>query len=170
MRSPVQPYMFWLFLAFFAVGVFYPAIGVLALSCMLAPVVVALWRGRWWCGNLCPRGSFYDHVVRSVSPQKKTPAFFRHRYVRAFMVGFIMLMFSWQMYGAWGDISAMGRVFLVLIVVTTLAAVVLSLFFNARTWCNFCPMGTLAMLVTRGRRQCAAGVDSKESRRCPGDK
>ena len=81
-----------------------------------------------------------------------------------------MLMFSWQMYGAWGDISAMGRVFLVLIVVTTLAAVVLSLFFNARTWCNFCPMGTLAMLVTRGRRQCAAGVDSKESRRCPGDK
>ena len=149
MRSPFQSYMFWVFLAFLGVGVFYPAIGLIAITCMLAPVIVAFWRGRWWCGNVCPRGSFYDHVLRRFSPQRKTPAFFRQPLFRGFMVAFIMVMFSVQMYAAWGNISAMGMVFLVLIGVTTLAAILLGAFFNSRTWCNFCPMGTLAMLVTR---------------------
>ena len=89
--------------------------------------------------------------MQRIAPRKKTPAFFRHPYFRAFMVALIMTMFGVQMYAAWGDISAMGLVFLIIIGVTTLAGVILSFFFQARTWCNFCPMGTLAMLVTRWR-------------------
>ena len=72
------------------------------------------------------------------------------------MVAFIFVMFSVQMHAAWGNISAMGMVFLVLIGVTTLVAVLLGIFFNSRTWCNFCPMGTMAMLVTRFRRRSRA--------------
>ena len=160
MRYPLQPYMFWLFLIFLGVGVFYPAVGVAALICMLAPVGVAFWRGRWWCGNLCPRGSFYDQVLRRVSPQKRTPAFFRHPWFRAAMVLFLLGMFSRQLWLAWGDITAVGMVFLLLIGVTTLAAVLLGLVFNSRTWCNFCPMGTLAMLVTRWHRRNQEGCGS----------
>ncbi len=85
---------------------------------------------------------------------KRTPAVFRKMYFRGFMVAFIMLMFGVQMYYAWGNISAMGMVFLLLITVTTLVGVLLSFFFNARTWCNFCPMGTLAMLMTRWQQGC----------------
>lgn len=151
MKKPIQSNMFWVFFSFLAVGVFYPVVGLIAIICMVAPVVVAFWRGRWWCGNACPRGSFYDHVMQRVAPRKKTPAFFRHPIFRGGMVAFIMLMFGVQMYAAWGDLSAMGMVFLILIGVTTLVGVILSFFFQARTWCNFCPMGTLAMLVTRWR-------------------
>ena len=118
---------------------------------MLAPVLLSFYKGRYWCGNFCPRGSFYDHVVRPISAKRRTPKFFRQPYFRGFMVVFILCMFSLQMYFAWGDISAMGMVFLILIGVTTLVGVGLSFFFNARTWCNFCPMGTLAMLMTRFR-------------------
>lgn len=156
MKRPVQSYMFWVFILFLSVGVFYPAIGLIAIICMLAPVLVAIWRGRWWCGNMCPRGSFFDHVLNRISGRKRTPAVFRTAYFRGFMVAFIMLMFGTQMYYAWGNISAMGMVFLILIGVTTLVGVLLSFFFNARTWCNFCPMGTLAMLMTRWRRQSKA--------------
>ncbi len=151
MKRPVQSYMFWVFLLFLSIGVFYPAIGLVAIICMIAPILVAVWHGRWWCGNMCPRGSFYDHVVRPISAKRRTPKFFRQPYFRGFMVVFILCMFSLQMYFAWGDISAMGMVFLILIGVTTLVGVGLSFFFNARTWCNFCPMGTLAMLMTRFR-------------------
>lgn len=31
--------------------------------CMLAPVLLAPFKGRYWCGNFCPRGSFYDNVI-----------------------------------------------------------------------------------------------------------
>ena len=151
MKRPVQSYMFWVFLLFMSVGVFYPAVGLIAIICMVAPVVVAFWRGRWWCGHACPRGSLYDHVIQKIAAGRKTPAFFRRPFFRGFMVIFIMLMFGIQMYAAWGDISAMGMVFLLIIGVTTLVGIVLIFFFQARTWCNFCPMGTLAMLVTRWR-------------------
>ena len=41
MKRPVQSYMFWVFLAFMSIGVFYPAIGLIAIICMVAPVVAA---------------------------------------------------------------------------------------------------------------------------------
>ena len=52
--------LLYLFAGFFV----WPAIGVVALICMLAPVVVALYRDReWeWCGSYCPRGSLKAHV------------------------------------------------------------------------------------------------------------
>ncbi|MGF7186651.1 polyferredoxin [Desulfitispora alkaliphila] len=43
------------FILFLSIGLIYPLIGVIALICMLAPVVVGLITGkRIWCGNFCP--------------------------------------------------------------------------------------------------------------------
>lgn len=144
MRNKIQPYLFWILLGFLAIGTVYPAIGLLAIVCMLAPVLLASWKGRFWCGNFCPRGSFYDNVIAKISPKKPVPAFFRSKGFRVFMVLFIMGVFSFQMYFAWGDISAMGAVFVRIILATTVAGVILGVAFHQRTWCNFCPMGTMA--------------------------
>lgn len=149
MRSTWQPYLFWVLLIFLAVGYFYPAVGVAALICMLAPVVVAVRRGRYWCGNWCPRGSFYDHVVQKISPHRPIPAWLKTRWFRLFMVLFILTAFSVQMYFAWGDIGAMGLVFIRLILLTTLVGILLALVYHERTWCAFCPMGTLASWLSR---------------------
>ena len=43
-------------------------------------------------------------------------------------------------------------VFYRLIVVTTIIGIVLSLFYNHRTWCNFCPMGTMASVISKFRK------------------
>lgn len=144
MRNALQPYLFWILLVYLAIGYFYPAIGVIAIICMLAPVLLAPFKGRFWCGNACPRGSFYDNVLAKLSPQKPIPAFFKSRGFRLFMVVFILTVFTIQMYYAWGDWPAMGMVFLRLIFITTIVGIVLGLAFHHRTWCTFCPMGTMS--------------------------
>lgn len=130
----------------------YPVIGLLAIICMLAPVIVAPFKGRYWCGNFCPRGSFYDHVLAKISPQKPIPAFFRSTALRVFMIFFITGVFTVQMYYAWGDLAAMGAVFVRIILYTTLVGIVLAVAYHQRTWCSFCPMGSIASYISVKRK------------------
>lgn len=115
---------------------------------MIAPVAFAVRKGRWWCGNACPRGNLYDRLLSKYSPHKPIPTFARTKGFRIFMVMFIFSMFGVQMTLAWGDWNAMGRVFWMIILVTTIVGVTLSFIYAPRTWCSFCPMGTLSSWVT----------------------
>lgn len=139
-----QPYLFWILLSFLTIGMIYPVIGLIAIICMVAPLLFAPWKGRYWCGNFCPRGSFFDNVIAKISPKKPVPAFLRSKGFRSFMVLFIMGVFAVQMYFAWGNIAAMGAVFVRIILITTIVGVLLGIAFQQRTWCNFCPIGTMA--------------------------
>lgn len=131
---------------------FYPPIGLIAIICMVAPVSVAFYKGRFWCGNFCPRGSFYDHVLAKISPKKSIPPIFKSSGLRVFMVLFIITVFSIQIYATWGDLYAMGTVFVRLILITTLVGIILGIFYNQRTWCAFCPMGTLASWISSSKK------------------
>ena len=115
---------------------------------MIAPVAFAIKRGRWWCGNACPRGNLYDHVLAKYSPHRPIPGFVRTPGFRLFMVIFIFAMFGIQMYFAWGDWHAMGRVFWNIILLTTIVGIILSFVYAPRTWCSFFPMGTLSTRVS----------------------
>lgn len=95
--------LYWILIVYLIVGFFYPVIGFLAVICMIAPVAFAVRKGRWWCGNACPRGNFYDRLLAKYSPHKPIPAFVRTKGFRIFMVMFIFTMFGIQMYRAWGD-------------------------------------------------------------------
>lgn len=55
-----KKYSFIVFIAFVLVGLFDVRIAITAVVCMVAPIVFSLFKGRFWCGNLCPRGSLYD--------------------------------------------------------------------------------------------------------------
>lgn len=144
MFNKFQPYLYIILILYIIAGIFYPAIGVLAIVCMLAPVFMAIFKGRHWCGNYCPRGSFYDSIIKKLSPRKSIPSFFRTLRFRLFMLGVIMSVFGFQMYFAWGNINAMGLVFLRIIFITTIVGILLGIVFHERTWCTFCPMGTMA--------------------------
>lgn len=139
--------LYWILFAYIVAGWFFPVVGWLAIICMIAPVAFAVKRGRWWCGNACPRGSMYDRLLSKYSPHRPIPGFLRSRGFRSFMVAFIFAMFGIQMYMAWGDFGAMGRVFWNIIVVTTVVGIILSFVYAPRTWCSMCPMGTLSSWV-----------------------
>ena len=140
--------LYWILLGYLVAGYFWPAIGFIAIICMIAPVAFAVRKGRWWCGNACPRGNLYDRILTKYSPHRPIPAFVRTRGFRILMVMFIFTIFGIQMYRAWGDWNDMGRVFWTIILITTIVGVILSFIYAPRTWCSFCPMGTLSSWVT----------------------
>ena len=123
-----------------------------AVICMIAPIIVSIFRGRFWCGNLCPRGNFYDNVMSSFNRKKSVPKFLKSIYFRVFVVLFMFIMFSLGIKNNWGNPTGIGMVFYRMIVITTLLGIVLSFFYNNRTWCHFCPMGSIAALISYFRK------------------
>ena len=58
-KTPGQP-LYWIIIAYIILAWFFPVVGLLALICMIGPVVTSIYKGRWWCGNVCPRGNMYE--------------------------------------------------------------------------------------------------------------
>ncbi len=126
-----------------ALGWKYPAFGFLVLAAMTGGLVSGLLAGRWFCGNLCPRGGFLERVIGKVSPGKPTPAFLKKPLVRiSFMLllGTVLTINISRNPTAW---QQWGFAFWLVCFVTTLIGIVLAYFGNSRSWCNICPMGTL---------------------------
>lgn len=139
----------WIALVVFSiVGVFFPIIGAIALICMLAPLGFAFFRGRYWCGHFCPRGSFLDTIVSKISFNRPIPQFFKKTSVKVFFLSLLMVVFTLQTMMAWGSWTAVGVVFVRMVIVTTILAILLGIFINPRTWCTICSMGTTARMIT----------------------
>ena len=147
-----KKYSFILLIGFVFLGLIDLKFALAAVVCMIAPVVVSIFKGRFWCGNLCPRGNFYDNIVSKFSNKKNPPKFLKSYYFRAVVLIIMMTMFTLGIKENWGNPYGIGMVFYRIIVVTTIIGIILSLFYNHRTWCNFCPMGTLASIVSKLRK------------------
>lgn len=138
----------WISLIVFGIiGIMFPIVGVIALLCMLAPVVTAFWGGRTWCGYFCPRGSFYNHFLAKITLKLGTPRFLKERWFKVTFLVLLMGAFMVQILFAWGSLVAVGYVFVRMVLTTTLLGILLGVFYNHRTWCVICPMGTMAHYV-----------------------
>lgn len=145
-----KKYGYFILLFFLIASLFDMRLAIAAIVCMIAPILFAfMGKGRYWCGNYCPRGNFYDNVLSKFSPKKKVPKFLKSVGFRIFMVALIMFNFTMGIYKNWGNPAGIGMVFYRIIVITTIVAILLGFFYHPRTWCNFCPMGTLSYLVAK---------------------
>lgn len=148
-----KKYGFSILILYLLAGFFiWPALGVAALVCMVAPVVLAPFIGRKWCGLYCPRGSLWDSVFAKINPRKQIPGWAKATWFRIFMIAVIFAAFGIQMYYAWPNLAAISLVFLRIIFITTIVGAVLALIYSPRTWCNICPMGTLASWFSKGKK------------------
>jgi len=144
-----KKYSFIILLGFIVLSLFDLRFAIVAISCMAAPIIVALFKGRYWCGNICPRGNFYDTVVSKFSKKRKVPKIFKSYFFRFAILILMMTMFTMGIRQNWGNLYGIGFVFYRIIVITTIIGIILSLFYNHRTWCHFCPMGTLASVISK---------------------
>lgn len=128
------------------IGFFVPVVGFSLLLCMGGAVGVAFWRGRAWC-DVCPRGAFLDLPMKRFGGTRPIPRLLRSTGFRVAVLAFVMGMMGYRLSMTWGDAGAMGFVFVSLLTITTAVALILALFYNPRTWCTICPMGSLATWI-----------------------
>ncbi len=138
----------WTFLMIFLMfGWFFPVVGLLALGCMVAPVIVAMIKGkRRWCVTFCPRGVFNDVILKKLSRNEKIPVILHSRIIKILFIVFLFYRFYTGIKIATG-ITGIGFVLVKIVSLTTVLTVLLGIVFHPRSWCAFCPMGFLSNIV-----------------------
>ncbi|MBN1903300.1 4Fe-4S binding protein [Candidatus Sumerlaeota bacterium] len=147
-----------------ALGWRYPWLGFSVPIVMIMGIIGGIFNGRYICGNLCPRGGFFDRVMAPLSPQKSIFEFLRRMTLRwiilAALMGFMIYRLSknpisWHHW---------GYTFWVMCVITTSIGVILGLLVHQRMWCSFCPIGTLQSAL--GGQKNALQIDTEKCVSC----
>lgn len=150
--SPLRKWS-WLFLLIVAFGgLWFPKLGLLMIPIMIALPIIGFSKGKYWCGNICPHGSLFDQYIMPLSSNRKIPAWAKSRVTMSLGFAWFMYMLSIRLIKVavlWGTISfwdRLGFIFVMNYFVVTVVGTTLAFFINPRTWCNFCPMGTVQKL------------------------
>lgn len=150
-------------------GWFYPMLGYLLPICMMAAMGIALFKGRYWCDWMCPRGATWDLFLSKLSLKKEVPSFFRSIYFRMLWIMILMGVLALKLPHALASldpINEVGMVFTMLLTVTTLVGIFLGSPTHHRIWCGFCPIGTMSNWVGKGKYALEINSSCKECKTC----
>ena len=150
-RRTKQIFTWWVLALVVFGGWFYLPLGYFLPICMFVAMGIGIYKGRDFCDWICPRGSTWDLLVKGISPQKVVPQFFRSLPWRLLWIGILMTVMGIGIVKAWPDYNQIGLVFVRLVTITTIIGLVLALFYHHRIWCMFCPVGTMANWIGRGK-------------------
>ncbi|MBN1912801.1 MAG: 4Fe-4S binding protein [Candidatus Omnitrophica bacterium] len=152
------------FIILLSVGWHYPLLGFFIPLCMLFGIGMAFWRGRKWCDWFCPRGSFYDAFTTPLSSKAGIPTLFKNMYFRVSVLTALLAVMAFNLGLRWPDMNKIGLFFIIMLTATIVLGVILALIFHPRSWCSFCPIGTLANLSGKGRH--TLKIDSESCVEC----
>jgi len=144
--------MSFVFLVIIIGGLIKPILGLLVLAMMLFFLSLAFFKGRFWCGWLCPRGAFLEIFLAKISRHKKIPQLFYLAKSRWTLFGVLISFMLLMLAKAGTQPENIGLVFITMCVVTTIIALPLALLYQPRTWCLICPMGTLQGVIGKNRQ------------------
>ncbi len=143
----------WIFTLLVAIGgLWQPKLGLLVLFIMAGLTLTSFFTGRYWCGNFCPHGSLFDRLLLPVSKLKKIPDFLKSKTMIIGFFFFFMFNFSRKLikisksWGTFDFLDKLGLLFANTYLMVLVVGGSLAIFLNARTWCQFCPMGSLQKL------------------------
>ena len=138
-----QVIMIWFLPLIVIGGLFYPLLGYLVLAMMAILLTLAFFKGRYWCWNFCPRGAFLDIVLSKVSLNNPLPKSFLKQWFRWLIFVLFMSFLILRIVLTGGNLVAIGSVFVVMCILTTIISIALGVLTKHRGWCMICPMGTL---------------------------
>lgn len=143
----------WIFTLLVAIGGLWQAkLGLFVIPIMLGLTISGFFTGRYWCGNICPHGSLFDKIFLSMSKNQKIPGFLKSK---AMAVGFfIFFMFNFSrklinIFNSWGSfdfLDKLGMLFSNTYLMVLIVGGIMAIFITPRTWCQFCPMGSIQKL------------------------
>jgi len=155
----ITPYLGIIVLIVSIGGIFYPKLGYFLLLVFASLMIIAPFRGRWFCGNLCPRGSFADFWLAPISRKVKIPPAFRSMWIRAPIFVALMGFMVFRILQTQGVVDKAGMVFVTMCILTTSVSILFGIAIAPRAWCSFCPMGTLQRAVGVGKYQLKVNRD-----------
>lgn len=134
-----------------AFGWRFPALGFVVPVAMGLGMGGGFFRGRWVCGNLCPRGSLLDTWLGFL-PRRPMPEWLGRTAVRwgvlAVLIGFMIAQLAVDP----GNWRHWGVVFWRMCLLTTAVALALAVTYAPRGWCGICPVGTVAGAAGEGKQ------------------
>lgn len=145
----------WLLVFLIAVGgLFYPLLGLLVLLIMFLIMVVGVFNGRYWCGNMCPHGSLFDNLMNKITRKKGINNILKSKYFKWGFFVFFMGMFLVRLLRVinfWGTAEFMNKLgflfVLQYLIMPTIVGISLAYIFSPRAWCVICPMGTMGEIM-----------------------
>ncbi|WP_305044651.1 4Fe-4S binding protein [Geoalkalibacter sp.] len=146
-RRALQWFLLPVMLVTIALGWKYPLLGFTVAAAMATGMIGGVLRGRYVCGNLCPRGAFFDRMVAPFAPRRKLPAWMRGLPFRLAVLAGLMGFMIWRIAQNPGDLNHWGLVFWSMCALTTAVGLGLAFTLHPRAWCAICPMGTLQNLL-----------------------
>lgn len=147
----ITPYLGIIVLIISLGGIFYPKLGYFLLIVFVTLIIIAPFRGRWFCGNLCPRGSFVDFWLGPLSRKLPIPQILRSMWIRVPIFILLMGFMVFRIVQTDGVVDRVGMVFVTICLLTTAVAILFGIIIAPRAWCSFCPMGTMQRVVGRDR-------------------
>lgn len=166
LRRRLQLSTFGIVIVTIVAGLKYPLIGFVVPTVMLIGIIGGFLNGRYVCGWICPRGGFYDRVMSRVSPKKRVPAWLRDYRFRWLVFVLLMGLMIFQILQDPRSLHHWGAVFVRICLVTTLIGVFLAFIFHPRTWCSFCPMGTIQSVLGPNKKVLVMGDGCLKCRAC----
>ena len=130
-------------------GLFNPILGYLVLAMMIFLLILSFFKGRYWCWNLCPRGAFLDIVLSKFSAKRSFPKIFTKQWFRWLVFVLFVSFLVFRIVNTGGNFIAIGSVFVVMCLVTTIISIILGIPARHRSWCTICPMGTLQEKIAK---------------------
>ena len=149
-----------------ALGWKYPLLGFIVPAAMGAGIIGGFLKGRWVCGNACPRGSFLDSWFSYVAGKNKMPEILKSIRFRWLVLSLLMGVMTLRLLQNPSDFHHWGIVFWQMCAVTTLAAVGLGLRYSTRSWCSICPVGTMAGTFGKGKHSLQVSSSCKACGLC----
>lgn len=150
--STIRKYAWILTVLVAIVGQWEPKLGLSVVFIMAGLTITAFFNGRYWCGNFCPHGSLFDRIIMSISMNKKIPSFLKSKVMIIGFFIFFMANFTRkiikvsQAWGTFDFLDKLGYLFSNTYLMVLIVGGILAIFINSRTWCQFCPMGTIQKL------------------------
>ncbi len=141
--------LWWLLPIIIFVGLWWHYIGYIVLVMMIVFLTLSIFKGRYWCGWFCPRGSFLERILKIVSMNALIPSFLKNLAFRSVIFCGMIAFMLHRLIQTNGELDKIGFVFVIMCTVTSIISIILGIIYNSRIWCAFCPMGTLQGLLGR---------------------
>jgi ferredoxin-type protein NapH len=134
-------------------GWFWPYLGFIALGFILLLFALVWFRGRFYCGWICPMGGFYERVLAKVSLKRHMLPLFKEAWFKWLVFVLMFGLLTGRLIMSGGDLEAIGAIFVMMWTLSTGFAVALGWVWMPRSWCSFCPMGTMQGVLAPRIRQ-----------------